>query len=567
MYRTLRRGIVIVLIVSLGFTPMVPAAAKKKVALSAKNVTLKVGKQKKLSLKNTTQKVKWSISSGKKVLRLKSKKKKSVVIVAKKAGIAKVQAKLGKKKYICKVTVKKAESVVTKAPKKIHPTQKPTSTPKPDKTTAPQVEKDKAQVKALQELVQSIIDHSNVDDEPIPTPTRTSDAPENPGDSDGWEEPDDSPTRQISADVDDTEQYGWKNGKLTEIIWDNMGITGALSLEDFPELQTLICSNNKITKLDLNANSELQELYCSDNLLTGSKLFVTNCKKLMVLDCSSNIDENDNALTKLNISKMEELEYLNCSHNALTTLDVSNNKKLTELNCSDNTDLETLKMGNNMNLTILDCSTCAIEKLDISECSALEELKCNDNMIEALNVKNNPELKILNCELNSLQKLNTSNNPKLEELICSSNGYTDRSKNTPDIQEPDDEGDGENEDADNVTTFAGNSVLRLDVPIFTYSGDDETMDIDVSENTKLKILKCANNALSTLDISKNEELEYLDCSMNYLQTLNLSHNPKLFFLNCQNNDIAILDLTNLEQKLSSTKLYCDQTVEVFGNDK
>ncbi len=83
------------------------ASAAKKVSLSTKKVNITVGKTKKLKLKNTKKKVTWSIASGKKCITLKAKKRTSVIIKAKKDGKAKVQAKVGKKKYKCIVIVKK----------------------------------------------------------------------------------------------------------------------------------------------------------------------------------------------------------------------------------------------------------------------------------------------------------------------------------------------------------------------------------------------------------------------------------------------------------------------------
>ena len=50
--------------------------------------------------------MKWTVTSGKKNVTLSKKKKTEVTIKGKKAGKAKVQAKVGKKKYVCKVTVK-----------------------------------------------------------------------------------------------------------------------------------------------------------------------------------------------------------------------------------------------------------------------------------------------------------------------------------------------------------------------------------------------------------------------------------------------------------------------------
>ena len=74
--------------------------------LSAKNLTMKVGKTAALKVKKTSKKAKWSIVSGKKNIRLTAKKKTSVKVKAVKAGKAKISCKIGKKKLVCKVSVK-----------------------------------------------------------------------------------------------------------------------------------------------------------------------------------------------------------------------------------------------------------------------------------------------------------------------------------------------------------------------------------------------------------------------------------------------------------------------------
>jgi len=83
-------------------------AATKKVQLNKKKVTLYEGKTFVLKLKNNKKKVKWKSSDNKIVTVSKNGKLK-----AKKAGKATVTAKVGKRKYKCKVTVrKKAEQPI-----------------------------------------------------------------------------------------------------------------------------------------------------------------------------------------------------------------------------------------------------------------------------------------------------------------------------------------------------------------------------------------------------------------------------------------------------------------------
>lgn len=77
-----------------GVLPTDVSMAAKKVKLSSKKVTVQVGKTKTLKLKNNKKKAKWTVISGKKNIKLKSKKNTSVKIVGKKKGTAKAQANL-----------------------------------------------------------------------------------------------------------------------------------------------------------------------------------------------------------------------------------------------------------------------------------------------------------------------------------------------------------------------------------------------------------------------------------------------------------------------------------------
>ena len=90
--------------------------------LSAKKLTMKVGKTAAFKVKKTSKKAKWSIVSGKKNIRLTAKKKTSVKVKAVKAGKAKISCKIGKKKLVCKVTV------YGPIPPCVIPTQSPTVT-------------------------------------------------------------------------------------------------------------------------------------------------------------------------------------------------------------------------------------------------------------------------------------------------------------------------------------------------------------------------------------------------------------------------------------------------------
>jgi len=104
------------------------SAVAKGIRLSKKSITLYVGKTRTIKLKGTRKKPKWR-SSKKSVATVTSKGK----IKAKKKGKAVIIAKLGKKSYKCKVTVKVRPSTSKK------PASTPSTPSTPSKPAVPKV--------------------------------------------------------------------------------------------------------------------------------------------------------------------------------------------------------------------------------------------------------------------------------------------------------------------------------------------------------------------------------------------------------------------------------------------
>jgi len=88
------------------FSPNKSQAAKK-VSIT-KSVKVYEGKTAKIKLSNNKKKVTWSVTKGSGNISLSKKSKTGVTVKGSRAGTAKVQAKVGNKKYVCTVTVKKA---------------------------------------------------------------------------------------------------------------------------------------------------------------------------------------------------------------------------------------------------------------------------------------------------------------------------------------------------------------------------------------------------------------------------------------------------------------------------
>lgn len=128
----------LVICLVLPITPGNPVAAAS-IKLSSTLITLNVGKTKTIKLKGTKKTPKWS-SSNKNVATVSSKGK----IKAKKKGNAVITAKLGKKKYKCKVKVKavvptaKSTGTPSIAPI-VKPTNEPTTVPTAEPTIEPTV--------------------------------------------------------------------------------------------------------------------------------------------------------------------------------------------------------------------------------------------------------------------------------------------------------------------------------------------------------------------------------------------------------------------------------------------
>ena len=122
------------------------------------------------------------------------------------------------------------------------------------------------------------------------------------------------------------------------------GILNMAGIEAFVNLDTLDCSINQLTSLDVSSCSALKKLRCYDDQLTS--LDVSGCTALEYLRCEGN------QLTSLDVSSCSALKELWCSHNQLTSLDVSNNTALKGLWCLEN----------------------QLTSLDFSSCTALEYL-------------------------------------------------------------------------------------------------------------------------------------------------------------------------------------------------
>ena len=279
-------------------------------------------------------------------------------------------------------------------------------------------------------------------------------------------------TRNDVGTVSLTEENLAEMASVTELNISEKVLTDLSALKYFTGLQTLDCSRNLLTTLDVSALTNLTSLDCSLNWLT--ELDVSALTKLKSLSCY------ENALTELNVSGQTNLTSLDCSFNSLTTLDVSALTNLTSLDCYRN-ELTKLDVSNLTLLTKLDCAYNQLTALNVSKLTHLTNLDCAHNQLTALDVSNLTGLKDFDCSDNQLTELYLSNLTGLEELDCSENQLT---------------------------------------------------ALDVSNLTGLTKLDCADNQLTALDLNGLTALENLDCSENRMSSLDISEFLNLYRVKC-----------------------------------
>ena len=477
-------------------SPAEPAAAAKKVKFNVKTLSLTVGKKKTLKIKNAKKKAKWSIKSGKAKIKLQKKKKASVVVAAKKAGSAKVQAKVGKKKYVCKVvvkakTVKNGTSAGTKTTNKPTDTKNATKNPSNGQNNA-----------ATQPTNNPSNGQNNAATQPTNNPSKDNPSKDNPANPTATPAADpDAPKKNeqdvkklqaliqtlnqkgadISANLDDESVYHWnKEGRLTEIYWGEKEIIGA-EMADFNEFTALEI-------LDINNNNISGTFYVGD---------------------------------------LANLKELKCYGNKIDKLVLDTNKNLQELDCHNNQISNTIRLNDSKNLERLYCSNNKITELDVSGCDKLQDVDCSNNLMSSLNVSDLPSLKSLNCSRNMLKDDNLilTGSIGLINLDCSLNGT--------------------NYDCINLNLAGFTKLESLNCSEQPEDGGtsaDDTMEFDISACTGLKTLNCSYCPIETLNVSNLSNLETIDASGCNLSEITLDGAVKLSSLNINCNEITDLHI-------------------------
>ena len=338
----------------------------------------------------------------------------------------------------------------------------------------------------------------------------------------------------------------------------NQGIQDLKGVEYFVDLETLDCSYNKISTLDLRKNTKLKILYCENNQLTSVYL-------------------SDNTL----------LEKLRCYNNLLTSLSLTSNSNLKELQCYNNK-LTSLGLANNKQLSILDCRNNQLTSLNLTYNTKLERLICYGNNLTTITMGGSSYPYLNHVELDDINENKTisfdSHQTVVNKLPTVSSSVSAHFEpgyyiSKADVTKAQNKGwrvGFSGLEAYKLTDIITDANFRYYVSsmscckfgwlIQNQANNISEMDVSgksISNLTGINYfpglwyLYCQNNSLTSLNVSSLTDLKELNCSGNKLTSLNVSSNILLDVLECQNNQLTSLTLPS-----ESTSLY---EVKCYGN--
>ncbi len=283
---------------------------------------------------------------------------------------------------------------------------------------------------------------------------------------------------------------------LTSLDVSNQNITDLTGIEDFATLQTLNCSNNQLTNLDVSQNIALQTLFCNNNQLVSLNVNNGNNTNISTSNFNSStnndltcIEVDDVAYSTTNWTQIDPASSfsLNCHYGETYVPDDNFENYLETHDANGNAVAigDPTSMGNG----IANDDYVTTSHIDTVQSLIVSNLSISD----MTGIQDFTLLKYLICEQNTIAILDVSNNVYLEALLC------------------------------------GNNNLNA---------------LNVTQNSNLITLWCYQNNLTALDVSANILLDQLLCNNNQITNLDLTNNSVLTTFNCHTNSLTSLDISN-----------------------
>lgn len=335
-------------------------------------------------------------------------------------------------------------------------------------------------------------------------------------------------------------------------------ITSLAGIEEFKNLEYLICNATGLTTCDLSQNTALKEINLGFNQFTELDLSAnTNLETIYLSGCRK--------MTSLNLDNCSQLERIivnSCP--ALNSLTITNKLGVLAL-CYSETGLN-FNLEDYPNLIELNCSFNGLSELDITSLSKLQYLTCGGQDLtltmtaaqkeiwDATWSQDNSGVNIIVAGADN-EEDGTTITIKNTELAVALQDYlgADKVSIDPDygyaimkkedvlaVTELDFE-DGKYK----ITSLSGiGFFVNLKSLNCTYMGLEQC---DFSENKMLEYVRVQYNNLTTLDLSNCPNLNTLICSyMESLTSLNLTGCTKLSNLQAQSIGLTELNIPNPE---------------------
>ena len=334
----------------------------------------------------------------------------------------------------------------------------------------------------------------------------------------------------------------------TVLSVNNMGISSLKGMELFTKLQRLECWKNNLSKLDLTKNQDLAYVYCDNNQISTLTVSGTANQKLRTIRCDMNrlrgaameaLVSNLPTVTEGTLSIMNTEEDANTG-NYITMEQVSRVKakkwsvKLFHGDTGVSTDFDGVPPG------------LAIDGTNFPDANFRAWLGSNaDSNHDGYLSNTELEMRLINVSNQGIASLSGIEFfTRLSTLDCSNNQLKSL-------------------DVSNHTELTGlwcqdNQLTSLSVSVnkelrFLYCGNNRLSVIDLRQNTKLEKLYCGNCMIGNLYLPETTTLNIINCVNNRLKNLDLSKCPNLTFVNCSENQLNGLNLTNCT---GLTEIYC-----------
>ena len=261
------------------------------------------------------------------------------------------------------------------------------------------------------------------------------------------------------------------------------------------------------------------------------------------------IDCNEQGIRSMvGIKAFKNLRMLDCSYNQIDgELDLSGMTELreayvdhniyTKLNLAGCTNLSLVEANDNVERDENYNSIFRMTSIDVTGCSSLVYLELTDNAIEAIDLSDCAKLQVLRMTWNNLTSIDVTNNPELTHLYVRKNleltGVIDLSNNTK-LQEvwcAESKVKGLNLSNDHSSLYK----------IVSYYSEIETLDLSTCPN--LMYLEAHGMKLTSIDLTKCPELDYLWLKFNQITELDLTNCTKIQEVQIGGNQIASLDMS------------------------